>query len=215
MKTIVRLAIAATVLLTPELGSARTATIPAKVGEVLDRTQRTDLTYAVYKRSHIDFEGAMPARDGWSAEFHSGAKLRVETLVSKALADCDARDGVLIIPEIDKITRGREVADLACGITLDQPVLQAEWLGEVDSEFGRLDRIRIVTAEVIMTFDVNPDGVTVNAVFQRNDADKSIAVEEHAVAIETALPEGPLFDEAALDRSFIPERVKALKPDHP
>ena len=68
-------------------------------------------------------------------------------------------------------------------------------------------------AENIKTYDVADNGVLLHSTYETNDARRIMVLEADAVALSRQLPGAAMFDEASLEKSFVPGRYKtAPKP---
>lgn len=177
----------------------------ARALAVLERTKTTRATYALYLWAWMeDADGGL--RDEWAAEFHSGARHRVETPDVRIVADCDAQTGTaLVVASGERIT-GRQVSQVACGINTVQPILEAAALGSLASRFGAVDRLRIVDADAERFYAVDRDGILVGAEIYRLRGRGCL--QNEPLAVERTLPDGDLFSEESLERSFVAERYR-------
>ncbi len=186
-----------------------------KAVDVVARTKTARLTYAIYSWNLIAPPDAPPGaapRGDWSAEFNSGPRHRVEVSTDRAVADCDAMTGAALHLETGAVTSGAQVAHTACGIDDNATFESQEWLGLVDTPFGKADRVRLTDAHLVRLYDIDPRGVILREVLTRRDAHQTRAVLTVAVAYEPVLPPGLSFDEASLHTSFTPDRYKQPPP---
>jgi hypothetical protein len=170
---------------------------------VLERTKTTRATYALYGWNWIqDRDGSL--REGWSAEFNSGTRHRVETPEVRVVADCDTQTGTALNVTTGERFSGRQVAQAACGISTARPIFEVTWLGAGPSRFGPVDRLHIADEADERFYVVDPDGILVGAEIYGVTEPWCLRME--ALAVERRLPEGDIFSEQSLDRSVVPRR---------
>jgi hypothetical protein len=179
--------------------------LTGKVKEIVDRTKTTRKTYALYSaiKAPPDNGG-----DGWTAEFHSGDLHRVETPTVRVIANCKAQTGVAMLIETGAIHTDPKLALTACGIDTRPKLISAEYWGKIQTPLGLIDRVRLVDADRIRTYDINDDGVILHEVIVKNSPDRRPLVEANAIAVEGELPEQDIFSQASLNRSVVPEKYK-------
>lgn len=185
----------------------------AKVEAVLARTKSAGTTYAVYQWQRITPDGA-PAREEWAAEFNAGHLHRVETVEGRVIANCETMAGSYLPLSTGAILTGPRFANAACGIDTNRPMTDQRWLGVVQTPFGKADRVRLIDDRYIRSYDITDRGVIVRAVYRKSTAGNPLVLVQVAVALSSTLLSGQLFDEASLQRSFVPERYKS-RPDLP
>jgi hypothetical protein len=178
-----------------------------KVAQVISRTKVVSATYAVYYWNH-GRSPSLAAADEWSAEFNSGSLHRVETPRDRVVADCKAGTGAYLNVASGQVTRGPGVAAAACGINTNRQIVAAKWVGRVQSYLAAADRIQITDSSNIRTYDISDDGVILASVYALRDPQQSVELETFAVSLTPALPDQSMFDEASLQKSFVPERYK-------
>ncbi|MBO9708638.1 MAG: hypothetical protein J7521_10525 [Caulobacter sp.] len=182
--------------------------LTGQVKAVVDRSKSTTATYAMYSWNDIIRDGA-PAQE-WGAEFHSGDFHRVETQHDRLVADCVANTGVARNVDTGQVYRGPQIARAACGINTNKPFLEAQSLGAVQTPFGPADRVRLVDPDNVRTYDISPQGVILASTFEGKGSAKARAwsLKARAVAVLDALPDPEMFDEASLEKSYVPDRFK-------
>jgi hypothetical protein len=176
-----------------------------RVQQVIERSKTTRKTYALYMWMRIEHPGMTPV-DEWSAEFNAGALHRVETPRDRLIADCARMTGTHRFLPTGKTRSGSDIALTACGISTRAPFHETEWLGTVDTRFGKADRVRVTDAELVRTYDVSRDGVILRTVFEENSPTRTFVLLAEATAVLDKLPDAGMFDEQSLDKSFVPER---------
>jgi hypothetical protein len=179
----------------------------AKVQAVIERSKKARTTYAVYQWQRITLEGALP-REEWAAEFNAGSLHRVETVPGRVVANCDTMKGSYLSLATHTVAAGSRYADAACGIDTARSLVDQNWLGVVQTPFGKANRVRLVDSDYVRTYDINDKGVIVRAVYRKNAPGKPLVLVEVAVALSSSLPSGRLFDEASLQSSFVPDKYK-------
>ncbi len=183
--------------------------LTGKVKAVVDRSKTTTATYATYSWNKIVRDGH-PVEE-WAAEFHTGDFHRVETPRDRLVADCAAQTGIAREVATGKLFRGPGVARAACGINTNKPFLESEWQGLVQTPFGAADRLRLVDSDDVRTYDISPQGVILASTYAKKTGGSSL--DARAVAVLPTLPDPEMFNEASLDRSYVPDRFKvAPKP---
>lgn len=185
---------------------------PAKVQAVIERTKNTRATYALYSRFRLPQQGG-PDQEALAGEFNDGVHHRVETPRNRSVADCAAKTATNLWIETGKTFTGPEQAELACGIDTNPVLTSAEWWGRFPSPYGPVDRIRLTSAEVIRTYDVNPDGVIVHEIIARNAPGRPVVIETTTLELTRNLPPGDIFSEASLNRSVLPDKYKPAPKD--
>jgi hypothetical protein len=167
-------------------------------------SQQTTATYAVF--SWNDVPDGQEIKDGWSAEFHRGDLHRVETPMSRSVADCRKRTGTRVDLRTGKVISNYTVANAACGINTNFPFLAAQWLGRGQSQYGEVDRLRLTDAHTIRTYEVLDNGATVSAVYV--DRQGKPLVTAWATDVSDSVPDD-IFSEESLSTSFVPEKYKS------
>lgn len=190
-------------------------TIEAAVGVVapiVSRTRTTKATYAVYYWNRIT-----PARgeasEEWSAEFNRGNWHRVETPRDRLIADCAAMKGIDLSLETGQIISGPAVAKTACGINATRPVRQSEYLGRQQGRLGDFDRVRLIDAGDVRTYDVSSDGVILGVTYANVDKPQNVTLTMASTALDRALPDADMFSPESLARSVVPEKFKVAPKD--
>jgi hypothetical protein len=177
------------------------------VRRVIERSKTTTMTYALYQWTRLTPLDA-PASEKWAAEFNSGTLHRVETPNARLIADCREKTGAYLFLTTGEIIRGEKVAEAACGINTAKPFLGMQALGRVTTPYGKADRVRVIDADDIRTYDVTDDGVLVQAAYQNNSGKRPIVLVSEAAGLEHTLPSGDMFSEASLRSSFVPARYR-------
>jgi len=178
-----------------------------QVRRVVMLSKETQATYALYAWNRIRQPG-QPLIEEWSAEFHKGNLHRVETPRDRLIADCKAMTGTYFSLVSGKKTSGPAVAGAACGINSNSDVLEAAYLGRMDSRFGPVERVRLVDAENLRTYDVTGDGAIIGSTYDARDKEATSGLVMNAVAVEHRLPKPDLFSDASLATSAVPGRYK-------
>lgn len=184
----------------------------AQAMAVIKRSKTTKATYSVYTWNIIRLKGAEPVEE-WAAEFNSGNLHRVETPRDRVVADCARMDAAHRSLIDGTVKTGRTVANTACGIAYDDAIRQVLWLGTFPSPWGEVDRVRLVGAGLIRSYDVTKAGVIVASTFANEDKPGQAVLEMRTVALEKRLPAGKVFNRASLAKSVVP--VKFTWPPQP
>ena len=179
----------------------------AKAMSVVERTKTTDATYAVYTRDFVSIAGKEPY-EAWGAEFHSGDQHRVDNMVARVVANCRNRTGVMVILATGERTEGAKVANAACGINSNFPLQGAAWIGEIETPFGKAERIRMTDEHNIRTYDILSNGALLRAVYAENTPSQHIQVRQETLAVSNRLPDGDIFSAESLSNSVVADRYK-------
>lgn len=178
--------------------------LPAPVRAVVELTKTTRADYVVYNWNRIEQTGG-PVEE-WSAEFHSGTLHRVETPRDRWIADCATGSGTGLSLATGEKVVGSKVALAACGVNTNKSFVASEWRGVVNTAFGPAQRIRLIDAHNVRTYDVMQDGAIVRTTYELvNGSPWSLT---YAVAVEHEKPDPAMFDAASLARSYVPDRFK-------
>jgi hypothetical protein len=169
----------------------------------IERSQQTTATYSLY--SWNDVPDGQGIEDGWSAEFHSGDLHRVESPMSRSVADCKKRTGTNLNLKTGKIISNHTVSNAACGINTNFQFRAVEWLGRHKTTFGDADRVRITDDNSILTYDVLDNGVLVSTIVV--DRQGKPLVTNSPIALLATVPEG-IFSEESLQLSVVPEKYR-------
>jgi hypothetical protein len=89
------------------------------------------------------------------------------------------------------------------------PFERAQWLGLVDTPYGKADRIRVVTRGIVRTYDIDKNGVILWTRFAKDMPGGTVVLDTAAVVLRKELPGRDMFDRASLQQSFIPQDVLA------
>ena len=181
------------------------STNEAKANEVIARTRTTRATFAVYNWHRIWRQG-LPPTEEWTAEFHSGVFDRVETPRDRVVANCDSKTGSALALATGKTTSGPQVADALCGIDANAAILEAKWLGMVDTPCGRADRVQISDRDFVRTYDIGPEGMIIQTSYLHNTPQRSPALIDLAATCTFTLPTRQMFDDASLQTSYVPDQ---------
>jgi hypothetical protein len=171
---------------------------------VIERSQHTTSTYTVF--SWNDVPEGKEFKDGWGAEFHSGDLHRVETPMSRSIADCHKRTGTNLNLKSRNVISNYTVANAACGINTNFPFRAVEWMGRKNTGFGEADRVRVTDDNSVVTYDVLDNGAIVGTTYV--DRQGKPLVTSWATRIENKVPDG-IFTPESLNRSFTPEQFKS------
>jgi hypothetical protein len=104
---------------------------------------------------------------------------------------------------------GPAIANAACGIQSNSRVIEMEWLEQMDSRFGPVDRIRIVDPADDRLYAVNAQGVLVASEQFPRTASGRYCVQTRVIAVDNHLPEEDIFSAASLSRSVVPSRFRS------
>jgi hypothetical protein len=189
-------------------GAAQAYEVDPRVQAVIDRSKAARQTYALYVWGRTTHPGAPPVEQ-WSAELNQGAFHRVETPQVRVVANCETGAGVVFMIATATREASPDTGKTACGISTRAALLDGAWLGEVDTPFGKADRIQLTDAELVRTYDVTKAGVIVRTEFHARGPGEPEVVSSHAVAVLPEIPAGAVFDDALLEQSFVPAAYKA------
>lgn len=194
-----RAVIGALALVGAACAPAREPSIDPEAKSAIERSQRTSATYSDFAWNDVPDGGEI--QDGWSGEFHQGDLHRVEAPHVRIVADCKKMIGTrLLVATGEKLT-DPSVAKAACGIDANSEIEAAEWLGRHPTKYGMVDRIRIMDAKTVRTYEVLDNGVLVTGVYEALDGRP--LVNNWSVAVLDTVPDG-IFSEASLERSVVP-----------
>ena len=161
----------------------------AKAMAVVARTKATRATYALYLWTRVSRAGETPRE--------------------RLVANCRTGEGWAFSAETGERVAGPWIARTACGIDDNEAFEAAAWQGRVATRFGPADRVRLVTRELVKTYDVSADGILLACVYADRGAGGVPGTERlanRAVAVERRLPAADLFTPASLARSHVPAR---------
>ena len=100
------------------------------------------------------------------------------------------------------------MANAACGMNANPEVVRLEWLGTRESRFGRVDMVRLLDDEQDRSYAVDADGVLIaSEIFPRASTER-YCVQNEALGVERAVPEGDIFSVESLSRSIVSERYR-------
>lgn len=204
--------IAAAAVLFAVAGAAHAGEVDPKAQAVIARSKAARQTYALYEWGRVVAPNG-EVRETWSAEFNRGRLHRVEVPIVRLIADCDGESGTYYQVNDGKTVQSPDVAKTACGISTTAPFVDGKWLSEVDTPFGKADRIELTDDELVRTYDVTRSGVIVATVFHARTTGMPEVLRSRAVAVLPQLPAEDMFDEASLAKSYVPDAYKtAPKP---
>jgi hypothetical protein len=175
--------------------------------KVIERTRDTRANYAVVSDVFVAFDGIKPQKFR-GGEFHRGGFHRVEELFSRAVADCDKRNGHQLILSLGEIESGSQVADASCGIGPFSETAKVVYLGSIEYGFGTADRVQVDDVDFKRTYDVMPDGAIVRNIWrQKSRADSLVYQSKAKLYCGKALP-ALGFTKSSLDESFLSKACK-------
>jgi hypothetical protein len=185
----------------------------ARAEAVVARTKAPGTDYSLFVWTEINPDQS-DIVDGWTAEFHSGSRHRVETPWDRVVADCAAMTGRHLHLPTGKVRTGREVANSACGIDTNA-VADVKYVGKMESGYGELDIVSLTSA-ADRTYWVDRDGILVRTEFTRAGQPEKWVLRNWAVHIDRTTPPAAMFADDSLSRSYVPEHYRVrTKPDHP
>ena len=168
-------------------------------------TRETKATYSIYIWNVITRPG-IATEEEWSAEFHDGSLHRVETPRDRIIADCVAQTGVYLQISTGEITRGSQVARVACGIQANSQILEARVIGRDNGEFGSTIRVLVRDPENIRTYDIAESGALVAATI--DDLESNHLLKGRAFHLFDSVPAG-IFSEESLKQSAVSEQYRS------
>lgn len=174
---------------------------------VLERTKTTKATYALYSWNKITPVDQPPSEE-WSAEFNDGPSHRVETPRDRLIANCVEMSGSYYSLTSGKTVSGPAVAGAACGINTDKPMISIRYIGHVADPDGDAERVEVVDADNIRTYDVTSDGILVRTIYALNTPAKPIVLDVESAAVLRSLPQEGIFEPASLSSSVVPDQYK-------
>jgi hypothetical protein len=173
----------------------------------LDRTKRTQETYALYSWNWVKGSGS-DAGPRWSAEFHRGNLHRVETPHVRIIADCAAGTGSMFEVHSGRTESNASIAGAACGINSNFPIRKLEWLGRKTTRYGALDVLRVVDSADERIYAVDPAGVLIaSEIFPRANG-AGFCLQQEPLAVEKSLPAKDMFSAESLRKSFAARRFE-------
>jgi hypothetical protein len=183
---------------------------PASAGEVsldarrvMEKTKTTTSSYSVYFWNKITQPGQSPVEEG-SAEFHSGNLHRVETPRDRIVADCRRMSGSYFSVTSGEIIEGPKVAGAACGINANIAIISMELIGDVETKFGKAQRVRVTDAKNVREYDVSQDGVLLKSTYRENRPGGALLIVTEAIKFERHKPDKAMFDKASLSKRYLP-----------
>lgn len=169
---------------------------------VIDLTRKTDATYAVYTEVTIYGREEITEKN---AEFHRGNLHRVETPWDRVIANCETGEGWHLNLLDGSLKSDKSVALSACGIDANRPIFTKNMTEEHSAKFGKLWRVTITDRDNVRRYDVNKDGVIINAAVWQNTPDRELFLKQTGVQVTSDLPDSDIFSKESLERSYLPE----------
>ncbi|WP_260580951.1 hypothetical protein [Sphingopyxis sp. PET50] len=180
---------------------------------VIARTKAPTTDYSLFVWTVINPDQS-DIVDGWTAEFHSGSRHRVETPWNRVVADCAAMTGRHLHLPTGEVRTGREVANSACGIDTNM-VAGMKYVGKAESGYGQLDIVSL-NSDADRTYWVDRDGILVRTEFTRPGQPEAWVLRNWAVHVDRTTPDSAMFADDSLSRSYVPEKYRVrIAPDHP
>ena len=105
-------------------------------------------------------------------------------------------------------TSGPAVAKAACGINANKEVREVARLGEVQTMAGKADRVRVVDAQNVRTYDVTSDGILVGSTYADATPDEPLRLVLKAAGVLRSVPSDDIFTEESLERSAVPPEYR-------
>ena len=206
MRFLQKLAIvAASVLIGSGSAKAQDGSLRAKA--VLETTKTTRSTYSIYIWNKVTNPKQTPFEEA-SAEYNSGDLHRVETPRDRIIANCREQTGAYLAVISGKVIEGPNVAAAACGINTNFPILTMAWLGEIETKFGKAQRISVTDAQTIREYDVSPDRILLKTTYRENKIGGATLIVSEVVTLERKVPDQAMFDQASLARRYLPLKMK-------
>lgn len=180
---------------------------------VLERTKRPSADYAVYQWNWARRDDG-EKWGGWSVEFHRGSLHRVESPLTRAVADCSTGAGSIFFVAEGRIEQSDTIGNGLCGINSNSNIKTLEWVGRRESRFGQADLLKVTGDDYDRTYAVSPTGVLLATEYFRRDPDSGDCVQNETFAVED-VPEGDLFSAESLRQSFVGEKYRTAPAEAP
>lgn len=197
--------VVAAVVVNFQAAQARADPLEAKA--ILEKTKTTTSTYSIYIWNKVTNPQQALFEEG-SAEYHSGNLHRVETPRDRIIANCREQTGAYLAVATGKLIEGPTVAAAACGINTNFPILAIELVGEVETRFGKAQRISVTDAQTVREYDVSQDGILLKTAYRENRPGGATIIVAEVVKLERDVPNRAMFDKASLARSYLLTKFK-------
>jgi hypothetical protein len=203
------LALAALFALTPlSQSQASTPALDPKAQEIILRTRSSNGTYTIYWRTYGGEDGAK-TDFAWGATFRRGPLLRYESRDKRVVADCAARTATRYYDSIgrNEYSSGLKIAKSYCGIDSELGILSSQYLGQVESKFGLLDKIRVADREAVHVYSVTSGGEIVGVASNYQGSKYTIIAEP--MSFDQSVPAGDLFTRKSLTSSKVSKALQS------
>lgn len=192
-----------------------TPALDPKAQEVIQRTKSSKATYTIYWRNY-GLDGGAKTDFAWGATFRQGPLLRYESRDKRVVADCAAGTATRYYDSIgrNEYSSGPKIAKSYCGIDSEFRILSSRHLGQTDSKYGLLDKIRVADRDAVHVYLVTSGGEIVGISSNYQGSKYTIIAEP--MSLERSLPTGDLFTRKSLTSSAVPKAIqsRASRPEN-
>jgi hypothetical protein len=179
-----------------------------KAQVVIQRTQSSSATYTIYWRNYGTY-GGTKTDYAWGATFRQGPLLRYENRDKRVIADCAAGTATRFYDSIgrNEYASGPKIAKTYCGVDSALGLLSAEYLGQEQSRFGLVDKIRVADRDGTHVYLVTSEGIIVGIASNYQRSKYTIIAEP--MSFDPGLPNGDLFSRKSLTSSKVSKAIQS------
>jgi hypothetical protein len=94
-------------------------------------------------------------------------------------------------------------------------MISIRYMGHVADPAGEAERVEVVDADNIRTYDVTSDGVLIRTIYALNSPTKPIVLDVESAAVLRSLPQEGIFEPASLSSSVVPDQYKKMPAARP
>lgn len=187
---------------------ASTPAFDPKAEEVILRTRSSAATYTIHWRSY-GVHGGTKSDYSWSATFRQGNLLRYEKRDVRVVADCASGVATRYYETIGRnnYSSGAKIAKAYCGIGSELGIVSSRYLGQTESKFGLLDKVRIADRDGVHVYLVASGGEILGV--SSNYQGSKYTVIAEPTSFERSLPAGDLFSRKSLTSSKVSKTVQS------
>lgn len=199
------MALAITALLALAALNQSQASMPAldpKAQEVILRTRSSNATYTIHWRTY-GVDGGAKTDYAWGATFRQGPLLRYESRDKRVVADCAVGTATRYYESIgrNEYSSGPKIAKAYCGIDSALGIVSSRYLGQIESNFGLLDRIRVADRDGVHVYSATSGGEIVG--IESNYQGSKYTIIAEPMSFDHSLPAGDLFSRKSLTSSKV------------
>lgn len=180
----------------------------SQVDAAITKTRTTQATYALVSTNEIRLDDKTIHE--FAAEYNRGDLHRVETPRDRIVANCRTGWSAHLNVATGEVSRREGTSGVACGIATNV-FRSAEVLGSRQSQFGRVQQVKIVTNHDLRTYDVAENGAIVGQTIAEPDGKLRLIM--RAISVTEQLPIGDIFSEASLAKSVVSDELKEKASD--